>query len=92
MLVSSDGSEVEFRWKEVVVYWEGERGFTFDDGWGVDPLVTYVPDEATWDRVVPVWLKGRRTEVIERLKAEEGHVVKDDPGFRALADREVFRS
>jgi hypothetical protein len=65
VLVSSDGSEVEFRWKEVVVYWEGERGFTFDGGWGVDPLVTYVPDEATWDRVVPVWLKGRRTEVIE---------------------------
>lgn len=66
------------------------RGFSLDGGWGVDPLVTFVPDEATWDRVVPEWLKGRKTEVVERLKAEEGHVVKADHGFRALPDREVF--
>lgn len=25
---------IEFRWKEQVIYWEGDSGFIFDGGWG----------------------------------------------------------
>lgn len=35
---------VEFRWKEEVIYWEGDRGYIFEAGWGVTPGVTYIPD------------------------------------------------
>lgn len=81
---------VEFRWKEEVVYWEGERGFIFDGGWGVEPAVTYVPDEATWDAIVPVWMRGRRNEVVRRLEQEPGHVVKATPDYSGKrSDREV---
>lgn len=69
-------AEVQFRWKEEVVYWEGDRGFVFDGGWGVQPSVTYVPDEEAWDQVVPEWLVGRRDEVIRRLAMEPGHVIE----------------
>lgn len=84
-------AEVEFRWKEEIIYWDGERGFVFDGGWGVEPSVTYVPDEERWDQVVPTWLRGRRTEVIDRLRLEPGHIVRDDPGFLPDPAREVFR-
>jgi hypothetical protein len=70
--------EVEFRWKEQVVYWEGDRGCVFEGGWGVDPVVTVVPDASTWDRVVPEWLRGRRDEVCERLQGQPGHVVQEE--------------
>lgn len=70
--------EVEFRWKEQVVYWEGDRGCVFGGGWGVDPVITAVPDESTWDRVVPEWLRGRRDEVCERLRDQPGHVLQEE--------------
>lgn len=69
--------EIEFRWKEEVVYWEGERGAVFPGGWGVDPPVTIVPDATTWDRAVPEWLRGRRDEVVQRLRDQPDHVVKE---------------
>ena len=87
----SDDFEIEFRWKEEVVYWEGKRGFLFDGGWGVDPLETYVPSSNLWDAVVPAWLVGRRDEVVERLRADTGHVVRDDPGFLPGDHRDVLR-
>jgi hypothetical protein len=75
----SHGSfEVEFRWKEQVIYWEGDRGCVFEGAWGVDPLVTIVPDASTWDRVVPDWLRGRRDEVFERLRGQPGHVLREE--------------
>jgi hypothetical protein len=70
--------EIEFRWKEQVIYWEGERGAVFPGGWGVSPVVTYVPDALAWDRCVPVWLRGRRDEVIANLRAESGHVLAEE--------------
>jgi hypothetical protein len=74
----ADHYEVEFRWKEYVIYWEGRRGVVFDAAWGVGPLVTIVPDEASWDRKVPDWLHGRRDEVVARLRAKSEHLLKEE--------------
>lgn len=85
--------EIEFRWKEEVVYWEGARGAVFVGGWGVRPLVTVVPDADTWDRAVPAWLKGRHNEVVERLRAHPAHVVHEERDDSAVVAtiREVWR-
>ncbi len=72
---------IEFRWKEQVIYWEEGRGCVFDGAWGVEPPVTVVPDSNTWDAVVPPWLLGRHDEVVERLRAEPDHVVKETPDY-----------
>jgi hypothetical protein len=72
------GYEVEFRWKEEVIYWEGARGVVCDGAWGVDPLVTIVPDPTTWDRKTPAWLHGRHDEIVARLRAHPGHVVREE--------------
>jgi hypothetical protein len=75
---SYDGGSyrIESRWKEEVVYWEDCRGVVFDAGWGVKPPVLYVPTAAFWDQIVPSWLRGRRDQVIERLREHSGHVVE----------------
>jgi hypothetical protein len=73
--------EIEFRWKEQCIYWEGARGFAFDGAWGVTPIETYVPDEESWDRIVPDWLVGRRDVVVARLVSNPEHVVRSDPGY-----------
>jgi hypothetical protein len=88
----ADDAHIEYRWKQEVVYWEGDRGFIFDGEWGVEPMVTYVPDDESWDILVPEWLRGRRKEVVARLEDEEGYVVNDDPTFWPGAWREVRRS
>jgi hypothetical protein len=31
--------QTESRWKEQVIYWEGERGFIFPAAWGAEPPV-----------------------------------------------------
>ena len=72
---------IEFRWKEQVIYWEGGRGCVFDGAWGVDPPWTVVPNADTWDAVVPEWLAGRHDEVVERLRAEPNHDVKETPDY-----------
>lgn len=79
--------QIEFRWKEQVIYWEGSRGCIFQGGWGVDPPVTIVPDAATWDRAVPVWLRGRHDEVVARLRAKDGHIVEEERDDSAVIDR-----
>jgi hypothetical protein len=76
--VSSDAYEIEFRWKEEVIYWEGSRGVAFQGGWGADPPVTSVPDSTTWDRKVPAWLHGRHDEVVARLRGDHRHVVHEE--------------
>ena len=70
--------EIEFRWKEQVIYWEGSRGCVFPSGWGVDPLVTMVPGADTWDRAVPGFLRGRHDEVSARLRSDTRHIVKEE--------------
>ena len=69
--------EIEFRWKEEVVYWEGSRGIVFSTGLG-NGAPTIVPDAPTWDRAVPNWLRGRHDEVVARLRADERHVVHEE--------------
>lgn len=59
--------EIEFRWKEEVYYWEGTRGCRFDGGWGVTPLVTYVPSADTWPSAAPAWAVDRRDLILRRL-------------------------
>lgn len=78
--VTSDGHtfRVEPRWKEVVVYWEGEHGYVFDAGWGVEPPVLYVPSPSMSDDVGPSWMLGRRSAVVSGLKAKSGHVLTED--------------
>ena len=57
------------RWKEELIITDEEgRSFTFQCGWGVDPLVAYVPGGDQWERCVPVWLRDRRGEVVEAMK------------------------
>ena len=72
---------IEFRWKEQVIYWEGDSGFIFDGGWGVRPPVTYVPDLGTWDSIVPEWLKGRHDEVVGHLRERRDHEVVETPEY-----------
>ena len=76
--MTTDAFEIEFRWKEEVIYWEGSRGVVFPGAWGVEPIVTIVPDIVTWDRKTPPWLRGRHDEVIERLRSDAGHVVREE--------------
>lgn len=73
-----DGFEIEHRWKEQVIYWEGGHGFLFDAGWGADPPVLYVPSPDIWREVMPVWCRDRRDEVIARLRDHSEHVLKED--------------
>lgn len=77
--------EIEFRWKEEVVYWEGSKGCVFPGAWGRDVPITIVPDETSWDRVVPNWMTGRRAEVVGRLAADTRHqVFGETAGEKAL--------
>lgn len=72
---------VEFRWKEVVIYRENDRGCVFDGAWGVDPAITIVPDADTWNAVAPGWLSDRHDEVVGRLRSVAGHVVEETPDY-----------
>jgi hypothetical protein len=86
------GYEIEHRWKEEVVYWEGRRGVLFDAGWGVEPPVVYVPSSSIWPDVMPDWCRERRDEVVARLREHSDHEVREDvhgyhrndPGSRLL--------
>lgn len=78
---SATSWRIEFRWKEEVIFWEDGRGCVFDGAWGVDPPITIVPDAGTWNAVVPDWLQGRHDEVVGRLRAREGHIVKETPDY-----------
>ncbi|MGI9823621.1 hypothetical protein [Agromyces sp. Marseille-Q5079] len=83
--------DVQSRWKEEVVYWEGAEGFVFDAGWGVDPRVLYVPSPADWDAVTAHWMAGRREEIVGRLLEESGHRIEIGP-YRGLpSGRRVTR-
>jgi hypothetical protein len=75
--------QIDFEWKEVVSYWEGDTGMWFAAGWGVSPPSLSVPSAAQWDSVVPAWLRGRRDEVIARLEAHSGHVLEVDEAMYA---------
>lgn len=84
LYTAPDGSyEIEPRWKEEVVYWEGARGCVFDAGWGVDPGVLYVPSPASWDSAVPHWLRGRREEVVSRLAEHSRHRIQPTDAAQA---------
>lgn len=84
--ISAASHEIEFLWKEEVVYWEGSRGCVFPGAWGGEVLVTIVPDDASWDAVVPLWMKGRRPEIVERLEADSRHRVRSEQSSDHLLD------
>lgn len=88
-----DGSyEIEPRWREELVYWEGDRGYVLDTGWGVEPGVLYVPSPAIWDNAVPSWLRGRRDEVVHRLAMHSRHRIEPTDAYTASAvERQVRR-
>ena len=69
---------ISYEWKEMLTYWEGDKGFVFECGWGVDPGTVVVPNDEYWDKVVPPWLVGRRAEVVDRLTKHSGHIVKEE--------------
>lgn len=75
-------------WKEIIIVTDEEgQSFTFSCGWGVEPPVAYIPAEADWQRSMPPWLHGRRTEVIALLEWM-GHIVDEWPynDWRGSAD------
>jgi hypothetical protein len=78
---TDESFEIEFRWKEQCIYWEGRNGFAFDGAWGVTQIETYVPDEASWDELVPDWPVGRRAIVVERFMNNPEHTVRSGPGY-----------
>lgn len=65
---------IEERWKELLIYREGDHEHVFGAGWGVDPPSVTVPAAEDWDQVMPAWLRGRRTEILARLQDPGGHV------------------
>ena len=79
---------VEVRWEEELWYHEGDRSFCFAAAWAQPPYQAYVPTERVWDDVTPSWMRGRRTEVLDRIRAandEHGHLlVEDDVGYRRI--------
>lgn len=80
-----DAFSIEFEWKEVVHYWEGDHGYWFDAGWGASPPHLYIPAPEIWRSCVPDWMQDRRSIIVERLAAHSGHVVTDsmseDPDY-----------
>lgn len=78
MSTDDDTYLVEVKWKEEVVYREGDRSIVFDAGWGSEPRVLYVPSEWAWDLSTPAWLHGRRAEVVARLERDSRHVIAID--------------
>src|SRR3979409_2123459 len=65
---------------EKLVYWEGDHGFQFDCGWGVNPPVVYLPNSDLWDDGGADWWGGRGAE---KLRRYSGYTVADtDAGYR----------
>lgn len=76
MSIFDDGNfRIEAVWKELVEYWESDRGFVFDAAWGVEPGDLYVPAPEDWDAATPEWMNGRRDEIVARLVAFSHHNV-----------------
>ncbi len=78
-----DGYAIEHRWKEEVIYWEGDQGFLFDGGWGSEPLTLYVPDAETRSTVLPDWLRDRRELVLSRLADRGDRLEETSQGYDA---------
>jgi hypothetical protein len=78
VIFEGDDFVISYPWKEQIDYWEGDHGFRFDAGWGVDPAVLVVPSPGIWAEVMPDWLLNRREEVVDRLAAHSGHRLAED--------------
>ncbi len=65
------------RWKEELWYVEGDNSFCFQCGWGVTPGYVYVPPADSWDASVPPFMRGRRDEIIARLRTFENSVIDE---------------
>lgn len=67
------------KWKELLVYEEGDQSYEFECGWGVTPGELYVPADEDWDAVVPGFLKGRRAEMLTYFKEHTNYVIVEQP-------------
>lgn len=90
--MSGPGWSVEVRWEEELWYHEGDDAFCFECGWAESPYVCLVPSERLWDQVVPAWLRGRRDEILTRLREandQHGHVLVDtEVGYQRRPKRD----
>jgi hypothetical protein len=52
-------------------YLEGDRSLDFDrePGGNATPGIVWVPSPKRWREIVPDWAKGRRTEILTRLRS-----------------------
>lgn len=77
---------VRVEWEEQLWYGEGDQEFCFECGWAEAPYVVYMPSERLWDRVVPPFMRGRRDEIVARIREandQHGHVLEDtEVGYR----------
>jgi hypothetical protein len=63
--------KVEIRWKEILIYREGENELEFFIPMGVKPpWPLEFPSESTWNKTVPDWAKGRRNEIMKRISKD----------------------
>ena len=67
------------KWKEELVYEEGENSYAFQCGWGVSPPHVEVPAAQDWDAMMPSFLQGRRDEMLKLLREKSGHVIEERP-------------
>jgi hypothetical protein len=62
-------------WKELLVYTDPGGTYTFLCGWGnfERPFSVGVPTAEYWDRGMPEFMRGRRDEILDRLRKWAGN-------------------
>jgi hypothetical protein len=71
--VRARGWTVDDRGRDTIVYRETVEGHLEDLGLDSQGFrgeyIVYVPSEPVWDRTVPAWARGRRSEIVERIRS-----------------------
>jgi hypothetical protein len=88
---TGDGYQIQIRTREDFIYWEGDKGFWFETGWGVEPPIILVPSAEQWLAVMPTWMRDHRDLILERIERDSGHVPISEPmvddRYRDVKDR-----
>jgi hypothetical protein len=63
------------KWKEELIYTEPGGTYSFNCGWGdfTRPFSVGVPTAEYWDRAMPDFMRGRRDEILGRLRGWAGN-------------------